>query len=131
MLTVFYARFLGVWVLLTVLSMLAEKDATVATMNAFFADPALMWITGVFTLGLGVAIVVSHNRWSGGAMPVLVTLYGWIALLKGLTFVCLPPATETALYQSLHFAQYYYAYFVISLALGGYLTYSGFRRNPQ
>jgi len=51
-------------------------------------------------------------------------------LVKGLTFVWLPASAEQAFYNSLHFSQYFYFYFIISLAMGAYLTYGGFKNNP-
>jgi hypothetical protein len=48
----------------------------IAAIDALFADPALMLISGIFTLVIGFAVVIGHNRWSGGALPVVVTLYG-------------------------------------------------------
>jgi hypothetical protein len=131
MLTRFLAKLMGLWIVLTILSMIANRDATVAIMNALFSNPALMWVTGVFTLVIGIAIVVGHNRWSGGGAALIVTLYGWIALLKGLLFLCLPPPAQAHFYQALHFAQYFYWYFIVSLVLGGYLIYEGFKPQGQ
>ncbi len=128
-LTKFLAKAMGLSIVLTVLSMIANKPAAVSNMNALFTDPALMWVTGVFTMILGIAVVVAHNRWSGGALTVIVTFYGWLALIKGLLFLCLPPTAQAGLYQAMHFEQYFYFYFVVALALGGYLIYGGFKRD--
>jgi vacuolar-type H+-ATPase subunit I/STV1 len=126
MLTKFFAKFLGLWALLVASAMISNRDATASAINALFADPALVFVTGVFTLAIGLAIVILHNRWSGGALAVVVTLYGWIASIKGMLFLCLPSPLQAALYQSLHFQEYFYGYFVVSLVLGAYLTYGGF-----
>ena len=131
MLTKFYAKLMGLWIVLTVIGMIVSQRAAIATLNAFFADPPLMWITGVFTMLFGLAIVLTHNRWSGGPVPVIVTLYGWIALIKGLTFAWLPPSLQTTAYQSLHFDRYFLIYFVVALVIGGYLIYGGFRHEPE
>ena len=130
MVTTFFARLLGLWMLLTMLGMAANKAATVQALNAFFADAGLMWITGVFTLLVGLTIVIAHNRLSGGAVPVIITIYGLIALLKGLLFVWLPAPAQMQFYQSLHFAQWYYAYLMVALVAGAYLTYNGFQGKP-
>jgi hypothetical protein len=126
MLTKFLAKLLGLWIVVAVCGMVANRGATITTLNQFFADPPLMWITGIFILLVGLAIVLGHNRWSGGALAVTVTLSGWIALIKGLLFLLLPPPAQAQLYAALHFEQYFYGYFVISLVLGGYLIYGGF-----
>ena len=125
-----FARIFGLWTLLAVTGMIANRQATIDVLNAFVGDAELMWVTGLFTLLAGIVMVVMHNRWSGGAPAVVVTIYGWIVFLKGLAFVWLPASSEVAFYSALHFSQYFYGYFVVSLALGAYLTYAGFKRNP-
>ncbi len=107
--------------------MVANRQTTIGALNAIFADPALMWVTGVFTMLVGLTIVVAHNRWSGSAATVIVTLYGWIATVKGLTFVWLPMRVQLDFYQVLQFPRFFYAYFALGLVLGGYLIYAGFR----
>lgn len=130
MLTRYLARLLGLWAFLVIGAMVADRPATIAATNALFTDPALMWVTGVFTTLIGLAIVLAHNRWSGGAVSVIVTVFGWAALIKGFLFVALPPQAQTAFYQSLHFERYFYGYFVVALALGGILIYGGFADRP-
>jgi aldo/keto reductase family protein len=41
----------------------------------------LMLIGGSFNLAAGLAIVLGHNVWSGGALTVVVTLIGWLVAL--------------------------------------------------
>jgi hypothetical protein len=48
-----------------VLGRVVNRGATIAAIDALFADPALMLITGIFTLAIGLAVVIGHNRWSG------------------------------------------------------------------
>jgi hypothetical protein len=31
----------------------------------------------------GLAIVLGHQVWSGGVLPVLVTAIGWVVLIRG------------------------------------------------
>jgi hypothetical protein len=130
-LTKYFARLIGLWVVLTVLGIAANRQASFDALNAFFSDPALMWITGIFTVLVGLVIVVAHNYWTGGVLPVLVTLYGWVALIKGLLFVWLPSSAQTEFYRALHFEKFYGVYFVVALALGGYLVYGGFKTETE
>jgi hypothetical protein len=37
-------------------------------------------ILGIITLAAGLAMVLAHNIWSGGALVVVITLVGWMAL---------------------------------------------------
>lgn len=126
MLTKFFAKFLGLWALLVVSAMISNRDATISAINALFSDSALVFVTGVFTLAIGLAVVILHNRWSGGALAVIVTLYGWIASIKAMLFLILPSPLQAALYQSLHFQEYFYGYLVVSLVFSAHLAYGGF-----
>jgi hypothetical protein len=130
MLTKFLARLLGLWMVLTMLSMIATRSATLAAISTLFKDAPLMWITGVFTLLGGLALVLGHNRWST-ALAAIVSFYGWAALVKGLLFLCFPASTQLAFYRALHFDRFFYAYLLISLVLGGYLIYGGFKSSPR
>ena len=126
MLTRYLGKLLGFGIVLMVLGLLADKPSAIDTMNRLFADSVLLWVTGVFTMLLGLAVVLAHNRWSGGWFPVMVTIYGWLGTIKGLVFVWLPPAAQTAFYQSLHFEQNFYPILILALVLGGILIYGGF-----
>ena len=69
----------------------------------------MMLILGVITLAAGLAMVLPHNIWSGGVLAVIVTLVGWLALIKGLFFLFLPPEMEAGLFlQQLHYEQLFY-----------------------
>lgn len=129
-LTRYLAKLAGLSIVLTVLALIVNKPASIAVLNALFNDPPLMFITGVFTMMIGLAVVLGHNRWSGGLLPVLVTIYGWIAVIKGATFVWVPPPAQVAFYQGMHFEQYFYAYLIGSLVPATYLIVAGFR-HPQ
>ena len=59
---------------------------------------------------------------------MIVTLSGWLTLLKGVVFVGLAPVSPTDFYLlELRYEQLYYFYAVLSLAVGAYLTYEGFK----
>lgn len=126
-LTVFLGRLLGLYCTLAALSMILNRQTTVQTVTALVHDAPAMFVVGIITLSTGLAMVLGHNVWSGGALPVLVTLIGWTTLIKGLLFVFLPPDAEATFFlATLHYAQRFYVYAAISLLLGLYLTYAGF-----
>jgi hypothetical protein len=68
-----------------------KKRSAVATVNEWMRNAPLMLLTSAVTLTLGLAMVIGHNVWSGGALPVTVTVVGWLTLFKGLAFLLLPP----------------------------------------
>jgi hypothetical protein len=126
--TLFLSRLIGLYCILVGLSMMTHSQATVETVTALLQNPSMTLILGVITLAAGLAMVLAHNIWSGGTLVVVVTLVGWMALVKSLFFLFLPPEMETRLFlQQLHYQQLFYLYGAISLALGVYLTYGGFK----
>ena len=129
--TKFLGRLFGLSLLLIGLSVIAHKQATVETLMALAHNPPLLFVLGIVFLIAGLAIVLAHNIWYGGALPVLVTLLGWITLIRGLLLLFLSPAAILQLFGMIHLEQSFYLYIAISLLLGAYLTYGGFRSSSR
>ncbi len=126
--TTFLAKLLGLYCILAGLAMITQKRALVDTVTALIHNPPVMFLAGVFTLIAGLAMVLSHNVWSGGALPVIVTLIGWLTLIKSLLILFLSPDAAVAYFLgTLHYEQFFYGYSAFSLLIGAYLTYAGFR----
>jgi hypothetical protein len=108
--------------------MFTRRQATLESVTAVLRDPSMMFVLGAITLVAGLAMVLAHNIWSGGALVVIVTLVGWITLIKSLFFLFLPPEVEAGFFlRQLHYQQFFYLYTGVSLVLGIYLTYGGFK----
>jgi len=95
---------------------------------ATFNNPGVMMALGILTVAAGLAMVLAHNVWSGGAQTVVVTLVGWAALIKGLAFLILPPGVEGEIIVGwLRNPALFYVCLTPSLLIGIYLTICGFR----
>jgi hypothetical protein len=126
--TIFLSKLIGMYCIVIALSMMTRRQATVETVTALLQNPSIMLIVGIITLAAGLAMVLAHNIWSGGALVVIVTLVGWITLIKSLFFLFLPPEMEAGLFLGqLHYQQLFYLYTSVSIVLGVYLTYGGFK----
>src|SRR5208282_889459 len=126
--TLFLSRLIGLYCILVAISMITRKQAALESVTALLHNPSMIFIVGVITLAAGLAMVLAHNIWSGGALAVIVTLVGWITLIKSLFFLFLPPEMEAGLFLGqLHYQQLFYLYTGVSLVLGIYLTYGGFK----
>ena len=77
-------------------------------------------------MAVGAAMVVGHNVWSGGALPVAVTLLGWLTLIKGVALMATPPHALTAFYHALHYPAWFRPYMTAALALSAWLTVTAF-----
>ena len=130
--TPFLSRLIGLYAILVALSMFSRGQASAETVAALLQNPSMVFVLGVVMLAAGLAMVLAHNIWSGGALVVVVTLVGWMTLVKSLVFLFLPPEMEARLFlERLHYQQLFYFYWALPLVLGLYLTYGGFRSPPQ
>ncbi|MGO8955064.1 MAG: hypothetical protein ACLP1W_18895 [Rhodomicrobium sp.] len=124
--TVFLARLFGLYCLVMGAAMLLQRDAFPAMVNAITSNAPLVLTIGVFTLFAGLAMVLLHNIWSGGALPVIITLLGWLTLIKSVMLLFFPQARLSALYAAVS-ANAFLISGVLTLLLGVYLTAAGFR----
>ncbi len=125
-LTIFLAKLLGLYCIILALAVMTRKASTVATITALFGNPPLLLLVEVLGLAGGLAMIIGHNVWSGGALPIVVTLVGWLMAIRGASLLALSPnATlrELSLWQ---YEQFFYFYMAGTLVLGIYLTLAGF-----
>lgn len=125
--TLYLSRLIGLYCILVGLSMMSHKQLTVDGVTALLQNPSLMLLLGFVTLGASLAMVLAHNLWWNGTLAAIITLIGWLALIKSLLFLFLNPAMESRFFLGLlHYQQFFYDYAAVSVVLGIYLTYSGF-----
>jgi hypothetical protein len=126
--TAFLGKLLGLYLIAISLSMFTHAQATLDIMKAVIQDPPLLFIAGLMGVAAGLAIVLAHNVWSGGALPIIVTLIGWASLIKGILLLVLSPETNSRIFIGvLHYEQHLNLYAAFPLLLGAYLAYAGFR----
>ncbi len=126
--TMFLSRLIGLYLILISLTMFTHKQSTVSTMIALIHTPPALYVIGVIAAIAGLAMVLGHNVWSGGVLPVVVTLIGWVMLTKSVLLMFLSPEAAPAFFLvTLHFEQFFDVYGAFVLALGLYLTYAGLR----
>jgi hypothetical protein len=125
-LTIFLAKYLGLFCIVVAVAMMVRKDQTVATVNALVGNASLVLIVGLLGLAAGLGIIVGHNIWSGGALPVVVTLMGWILAIRGAGLIVLSSTATIKLIKTIRFEALFYGYMGATLILGLYLTYAGF-----
>ena len=125
-LTVFLGRLLGLFTLITSFWLLVERQTTLSTIPALLGNRPAMVIFAIIALAGGLAIVLAHNIWSGGVLPILVTLIGWVMLIRGVLFLYLPPEATLRILEAMQFERFFYIYLAIPFVLGIYLTYVSF-----
>ena len=63
LLTIFLAKFLGLYCIVVALAMMIRKQSIVATILAMLRDPPLLLFVEVVGLAAGLAMIVGHNIW--------------------------------------------------------------------
>ena len=124
--TVFLARFIGVFAVLQAGWMILRRDEATGLIHSLLQDRTLGFTWGVFTMAAGLAVVIGHNVWRGGLLPVVVTLMGWALLLKGLALEVLPTEVWERWLTALQFEADYDLYLGVPLVIGLYLLFAGF-----
>jgi uncharacterized membrane protein len=108
--------------------MLLHKQVYTAALATVAYNPlAMRWIAMMITLA-GLAMVLAHNVWSKPPVVVIVTLLGWLTLIKGIAYLFLPARWLEEFFQAvLNCGACLYSVPAFLLVLGAYLTYEGFK----
>jgi hypothetical protein len=88
--TIYLSRLIGLFTLVVAASMIVNKPQAIATMAALVHDRGALIILGVLGTAAAMAIVLAHQVWSGGPLSVVVTLLGWVILIRGMVLLFLP-----------------------------------------
>jgi hypothetical protein len=124
-LTFFFAQFLVLMMIVVSISMLLQRPMYMSLMAGFRENRASLYGASLLALILGSFIVLMHNVWNGGFLPVLVTLFGWMIFLKGAALLILPSATLERMMRPAHARRAYVAIAVVVLIIGMYLFLAG------
>lgn len=126
--TTFLARLIGLFFVIAALSMLVRKGTSHEAIAGLIHNPSLLLVLELLGVLGGLAMVLGHNIWSGGLLPIVVTVIGWLVLLRNTVLLFLSPEVTVNLFNSFRLEEFYYVYTLISLVIGGYLLYASFRR---
>jgi hypothetical protein len=124
--TIFLGRLFGLYTVIISVWLLSNKQTAITTITAMLGDRPLMLIVAIIALVGGLAMVLGHNIWSGGALTILVTLLGWIILLRGVLLLFLSSGETRGILEAMQFEHWFYAYLTVPLILGAGLTYLAF-----
>ena len=122
----FLSKVIGLYLIIISVAMLIDMPIFTQQIDKLLHDSALMFVTGFFTLIVGLLMVVSHNIWQWH-WRVIITVLGWLTLIKGISLIVYPgfiDKTSILFIESVTFA---YGAAIFDLVLGAALTYFGYR----
>jgi hypothetical protein len=80
--SVFIARLVGPVMLVIGLAVFANQRAFRDIAEEFLASRALLFLSGLLIMPVGLAIVLTHNIWAADGR-VMITLFGWLNVIGG------------------------------------------------
>jgi len=123
--TIILAQCLGIFVTVVGLSLIVSQKGERALLIAMTENSAVLWLIGLIALGFGAVIVSLNNVWSGTGIQLLITIIGWLAVIKGF-FILVFPSTASPFYRKANNGALLATVGVIVFLLGLILLYGGF-----
>ena len=128
--SLFLAKLVGPLFLTIALGLLLNQNTYWGMINEVIRHPTpigsmLIYLSGLLSMLAGLAMVNAHPVWARD-WRVLITILGWLMLIGGIVRIALPDIglkVGSALYASPTTLP---IIAVISLALGGFLTFKGY-----
>lgn len=119
--SVLVAQILALVYLAAGVGALTSKPNYIDILGEFEKSRALTYVTGFVALVLGMIMVHYHNLWVAD-WTVIITLFGWAALIKGVMMLSMPqvmPAFRSLFKHTKTFG-------LIAIILGLFFAYFGF-----
>src|SRR3989338_6953647 len=125
--TTFLAQVIGVFALVSGLSLIINKKLMLKVGKELIKNDALMLLGGYVNLVLGLFLVLTHNIWAWPTdlLATLVTLVAWLILIKGGVRLLVPDFAAKSAKMFLADSWYWPAS-IIWLLICAYLTYIAF-----
>jgi len=124
-LSIFLAKAWGLYFLIITASLLLNKGS-LPRLFKLVKDENFLFLSGFISLLIGILSVVAHNIWSPSWVG-LVTLFGWLALIKGVVrFTTRPDFTLKMIDKFEKNTAFIYTSFIVMFIIGAYLTYVGY-----
>ena len=122
--TTFLAKAFGLYLTLTGLAMIFNRKYYLEAAAEMLEHKGLSLFTSIFTLILGIILVLFHNVWVWN-WALVITILAWLTLLKGVARMFFPRQFEKAI-RAYENCTFFYVLMVITVAIGVMLLCYGF-----
>lgn len=126
--SIFLAQIIGIYFLVVGISAITKPKEWQHVVKHLVEHEhtALAYIAAIFAFILGLILVLIHNVWGGDVTTTIVTIIGWLILIKGVTYFLLPSRIWVGWAQKFNNIKVYRIIGVVYIIVGAYLTYNGF-----
>ena len=125
--SIFLAKLIGPILLVAGVAMLVNRKELDALAQEFLRSRAFLVLFGFIDLAAGLAIVLTHNVWIAD-WRLIITLLGWLLLVRGLVRIFLPDQVKAFATKFLRNDNAVTASLAVTAALGLVLSYFGYVR---
>lgn len=120
------ARLIGPVFVLVGIGVLINHKHYATMISRFMESPDLYYMSGTLAFVAGIAVVLHHNLWVAD-WRVVITLLGWISVLKGGVRVVFPTVGSGIAKAFAESRALLATSAVIILIVGAWLSFEGFR----
>lgn len=125
-----FARVLGPFLTIVTALIIYRLPTMAETFTDFFANEAMVWITGAMLLLSGLIIIAFHQYWRTLA-AALVSLFGWFLALRGAVLLIAPNLIIRGGEAMMPHQTLLRLSFGLLTLIGLYLTYVGWITDPS
>ena len=119
-----FARVLGPFFAIVSATVVARAPDMRELLAEFGASAIWPWVTGAFVLMGGIIVVALHPYWRG-VTAVIVSLLGWLMVLRGVLLLAFPDTFMSIANQTIGAETLWRIVFAGFTLVGLYLTYVG------
>lgn len=123
--SIFLAKLIGPLFLAMGLAMLMSPQRARRLGREFVENEGLIFMSGVLTLPVGLAIVIVHNVWVAG-WPVIITILGWLSIVAGFARILAFDRIGSIGRAMIDKTAFVAVPAAVMAALGAYLSYQGY-----
>lgn len=123
--SILLAKFIGPFIIIIGMGLFVNLKVFSKIIEDFSKSPGLIYVIGLGTFIAGLAIVLFHNLWVAN-WRVIITIFGWVALIKGVWLVILPQTTVKITEEYLKNIRLVLMFWAIIVMVGIFLTLKGY-----
>ena len=123
--SLFLAQLIGPVLIVIGVGLLLKQTEFREMATDFLSSRALIFVSGLLTLVVGLAIVLTHNVWEFN-WPVIITILGWLSVFGGVFRILFPDSVQSMGTSMLDKPATMTVSGAIQIVLGLWLSYVGY-----
>ncbi|KZS57865.1 hypothetical protein [Mycobacterium ostraviense] len=125
-----FARVIGPFLVIVTVTAIARTSDMRTLLTDFRANFVWPWVSGAFTLLIGLVVLALHQHWRG-APAIIVSIVGWLTTLKGFFLMAFPQTYLGLASDAIDASAWWRGTFIVMALAGLYLTFVGWAPTPH